>query len=43
MPSLFAERVSVIFPPALEMVGVTGVEGVAAAEELAAFLAAGTR
>ena len=43
MPSLFAERVSLNFPPAFDAVGVTGVEGVAAADELAAFLAAGTR
>ncbi len=40
-PSLFAERVSLYFVPPPGTVGVIGVEGVAAAEELAAFFAAG--
>ena len=43
IPSLLAERVSLNFPPAFDAVGVTGVEGVAAADELAAFLAAESR
>ena len=42
MPSLLAERVSLIFKPLFDAVGVTGVDGVAAVDELVAFRAAVT-